>query len=704
MNLKDLKLEYRYRTGRNNLVADFFNPCLMNAVEYRRTAGFFSASSLVSLTRGLESLLNNGGSMKLIVSPILSVEDINAIKSGYEKRDIIEKNCIAEIAKINWDSGAEALAWLIANNKLDIKIALRKNINHQGGIYHEKMGIIKDEQNDYIAFSGSPNESITAHEFNFESIDVDFSWNDIRGVAKEKLNEFNELWNDTTNGLEVIEFSEAAKRKLLQRREYSNEEDFIQSCKNKKIITSPKEKVKEPSIPDFIVLREYQKDAIMNWFENDCRGMFKMATGTGKTITALAATAKLIEAHKAKNRAITIIIVCPYKHLVTQWDKECKNFNIKNIKCFDSRSKWFEQANIESLSLNKEYKYTCLITTNATFSLDSFQAILGKINSDLLFIVDEAHNIGSKKQLNLLPEKANYRLALSATPERWFDEKGTEGIIDYFGKAVIEFGLKEALAAEFLTPYYYYPHLVELTDDERYNYNKISKQLGILFSKKTQTKQDKKNIEMLLIKRSRICASAFNKTKILFQLMKEKGYVNKKHILIYCGDGQVEDEFDDEESIKQTHLVIETLGKEFGMKIHPFTANENMSEREDLKERFSNGDLQALVAIRCLDEGVDIPAIKTAFILASSTNPRQFIQRRGRVLRKSDGKEFAEIYDFIIVPPIENISDDSSFNTERNMFQKELIRINEFAELAENGAQAKGKFLELRKKYNLLGI
>ncbi len=704
MNLRELKLEYRYRTGRNNLINDFFNPCLMNAVEYKRSAGFFSASGLISLTRGLESLLFNGGKMKLVVSPILSAEDINAIKTGYDKREMIEKSCIAQIAKINWNSGIEALAWLIANNRLDIKIALRKDLNHNGGIYHEKMGIIKDKINDYIAFSGSPNESITAHEFNFESIDVDFSWNDIRGVAKEKLDEFDELWNNATDGLEIIEFSEAAKNQLLQIRKYSNEQDFIKTCKDENIISVKlRTENKSPSIPEFINLREYQKDAIRNWFDNSCKGMFKMATGTGKTITALAATVKLIEAYKAKNKPLMIVIVCPYKHLVTQWDNECKNFNIKNIKCFDSKNKWIEHARIETMALtNIEHKYSCLITTNTSFGLPPFQSVLEKVNCDLLFIVDEAHNIGSKRQLKLLPEKANYRLALSATPERWFDEDGTKAIIDFFGKPVIEFGLKEALDNEFLTPYFYHPHLVELTEDESYAYGKISKQIGFIFQKKERTIQDKKLLEILLLKRARICASAYNKTKKLFELMKY--YFYKKNILIYCGDGQVEDEFDEEESIKQTHLVIKTLGNKFDMKVHPFTAKENMTVREDIKQRFSDGELQALIAIRCLDEGVDIPAIETAFILASSTNPRQFIQRRGRVLRKSEGKEFAVIHDFIIIPPSDNYLDETSFTVERNLLKKELIRINEFAQLAKNGSQATGKMLELRKKYDLLGI
>ena len=706
--LSEIRLKYRYRTGKNDLVKDFFEPCLNVARLYRRAVGFFSASSLVTLSRGLKGLLRNNGKIQLIASPILSAEDIEAIKKGYDIRDSLEASCLRQLECLDWSYGVEALAWLISDNRLDIKLAIRSNIDEYGGIYHEKLGIIEDCHGNFITFSGSVNESISAHVYNFESFDVDFSWNDYKGLANEKLSEFNDLWDNKTPGLDIYAFPEAAKMELLKIRKSQSEEEFISRYCNSQALQSQS----FPTIPEKIELRDYQKNAIHNWWKNNGRGIFKMATGTGKTITALAAVVKVIEAYRKNNKPISIIIVCPYKHLVTQWDEECYNFNIETIKCFDTQHRWLEYASIEALSSDSHiHKYSCYISTNTTFALPSFQSIINKISSDILIVADEAHNIGTLKQLQSLPAKASYRLALSATPDRWYDDEGTDALLDYFGKIVIDFGLKEALSPEAncLTPYYYHPHIVDLTENEAYEYIEISQKLGNLMhggiDNASQKNRDKPGlIEMLLLRRARICASAYNKTAKLFELIKEQ-YRNKSHILIYCGDGQVEDEAQDAGTIKQTKLVLKELGKELGMKVHPFTSEESMEEREDIKYRFASGSLQVIVAIRCLDEGVNIPATQTAFILASSTNPRQFIQRRGRVLRKSPDKEYAVIHDFIIAPPgFDLYSNEDTFNIERNLFAKELKRINEFAGLALNGAQAKRSLLDIREKYNLLDI
>ncbi len=705
--LKSLPLKYRYRTGKDNLIRDFFTPCLSVAVNYKRAVGFFSTSCLISLARGMKDFIKNGGVMQVIASPKLSPQDIEAIKKGYSLRDIIEKNCVAVVESLEWSTGTEAIAWLIANKRFDIKIA-KKSQNETLGIYHEKIGIIKDDSGDFITFSGSINESITAHEFNFESFDIDMSWNDIRGLAAEKYQEFEDLWNNKTLGLSIYDFPEAAKQKILEMRKFDSEQEFIEYFDGdpfKKIEFVSIPKTDFPQISSKIKIRDYQKDAIVNWFKNNCKGVFKMATGTGKTITALVAVVKLIEAYRKKNTPLAIIIVCPYRHLVTQWSEECDNFGLRTMKCFSSRHIWLNAATTEALALNcSEHKYSCFITTNATFAKDSFKSTISKISSDILLVVDEAHNVGSSKQIEALPQKAKLRLALSATPERWYDEEGTEALFDYFGKPVIEFGLKEALENGFLTPYNYHPQIVEFTTQESWEYNEISKTLGRLMSKdeSKRTRQENDLIMNLLIKRARIQASAFNKTQRLFELMKD--YLDDSHILIYCGDSYVEDEID-ETTTKQTELVISTLGREMGMKVHSFTAQEGMDLREELKTRFADGDLQVLVAIRCLDEGVDIPATKTAFIIASSTNPRQFIQRRGRVLRnsKDTGKKVANIYDFVVVPSKEDLS-NGAFDVERSLIRKELQRVNEFAELALNRAQAQSKFTELKDRYNLLDI
>lgn len=439
-----------------------------------------------------------------------------------------------------------------------------------------------------------------------------------------------------------------------------------------------------------------------------CRGIFKMATGTGKTKTALSAAIALLEAcrRNPQKPSLAIVIICPYNHLVTQWAEDCESFGIDYLRCFGSRHSWMVQAEqmVTALKIRSdEAKYACFITSNASFAMEPFQNLLASLGNNLLIIADEAHNLGAERQICSLPDHANFRIALSATPERWFDDEGTNAIQEYFGDTVIEFGLKEALDANCLTPYYYYPVIVELTDEEADKYISISEQLSKLYliPEKNRKAATEDKIKKLLLQRARLQASAKNKTVRLFEIIREK-YLKESHLLIYCGDGRVETP--DEENIRQIEYVVKTLGNDLGLKAHPFTSEEKIETRNSIRARFASGDLQALVAIRCLDEGVDIPATKTAFILASSTNPRQFIQRRGRVLRLSPetGKDFAIIYDFIVILP-QHLS-YGDFKTERQLLKKELARVNEFANLARNKHEANAELRDLKKNYNLLDM
>lgn len=715
-SLRDLKIKFCYRSDKDNLVRDFFDPALKLAVEYKRAVGFFSSSALKSLSRGLDGLLSNGGTMKIIASPQLSEEDAKAIDAGYKKReDACSLICSNIIETLDWNLELEVLSWLIAEGRLNIKLALRLN-TARPGIYHEKLGIIKDSEGNFITFSGSANESVSAHEYNFESLDIDKSWDDRRKVTVEKEHNFDALWENRTRGLTVLDFPEAAKLSLIQKRRFDNLGELQNEIEITRhhAETSGKDghvpgSAAIPRVPAWLDLRPYQTSAIENWKNNHCRGIFKMATGTGKTKTALAAAVALYDAcqRAPAQPALAIVIICPYKHLVTQWADDCKNFGLSYLCCFESRESWVHQADQMVTEMNfatGPNKYCCFITTNKSFSMSPFQNLLNSLPSgQLLLIADEAHNL-TDAQISNLPD-ARFRIGLSATPERWFDEDGTKVLQGYFGKTVIEFGLEEALEGHFLTPYDYYPVIVEFTEDEAEEYLKISRQISQLFAV-PEAKRNQQLIESLQLQRARIQASAANKTARLFELIRKK-YLNEKHMLIYCGDGRVERSDEEaEEDIRQIDHVVKTLGNKLNMKVHPFTSEENMETRNDIRARFAVGELQALVAIRCLDEGVDIPATRTAFILASSTNPRQFIQRRGRVLRLSPetGKKFATIYDFIVVLPQKKTLSDSDFGIEQSLLRKELARVNEFANLARNKNVALSSLRELKQTYNLLDM
>lgn len=446
-------------------------------------------------------------------------------------------------------------------------------------------------------------------------------------------------------------------------------------------------------IPAFLDIREYQKEAIKAWFKNNGQGILEMATGTGKTITSLTAAEKLYE----HTKRLALVIVCPYQHLVVQWESDCKKFNLQPILGFESKQKWETELNTKITSFNiGATSLFCLITTNDTFASKPMQASLSKLNSDFMIIADECHHLGASDLRGKLLENSSYRLGLSATPDRWFDDEGSLALKQYFHGVIYTYSLKDAIGP-FLTEYYYYPHIVTLTEEENEQYLELSLKISQLSAINGDLESTGNTyLKTLLLKRARLISKAGNKLLMLKDLLQNQ--TKSTHNIFYCGSS-----IDDGE--RQVEKVVRLLGKELGMKVHPFTSTENKTKRKELLSKFESGLLQGLVAIKCLDEGVDVPATRTAYILASSTNPREFIQRRGRLLRKSSGKKYSYIHDFIVIPrDIERVRSMEStvFNTERRLVKKELARFKEFADLALNSQQARATILEVASQYNLL--
>ncbi len=456
-----------------------------------------------------------------------------------------------------------------------------------------------------------------------------------------------------------------------------------------------------PHIPSWLVLRPYQTQAITNWFKSNGRGTLKMATGSGKTITALSIACELYKQIKLQ----VLLVVCPYRHLVTQWGRECEKFNLQPILAFESVSTWQSQLTTQLYNIHSgAQQFLTIITTNSTLNTDSFQSQLRYLPERTLIIGDEAHNLGASKVEESLPRQVGLRLGLSATPERYYDDDGTQSLLSYFGAVIQpEFTLKDAIAQGALVHYLYYPVLVELTETESIAYSKITQKIGrkLLFKNKEGTNltdiENNEDITHLLMRRARLVGAAENKLNALRELMQRRRETT--HTLFYCGDGSPQ--ADSKSDLSQLRAVTQILGVELNYRITTYTAQTPLSEREKLRRQFESGELQGLVAIKCLDEGVDIPAIQTAVILASSSNPRQFIQRRGRVLRPHPGKERATVFDMIVLPPD---LDRNTLEVERNLLRKELKRFIEFADLADNAGQARIKLLELQKRYGLLSI
>ena len=704
MSLKDISIKTEYRSLLDNVARDFYIPLLSQAISYKRAVGFFSSSVLIEISKGILRLVKNGGKIQLIVSPYLSEEDVQAIRDGYAKRDVIRDALTRSMITPKNEYQSERLnllANLIAQGYLDIKVALTES-DSMMGMYHEKMGIIEDSDGNKVAFSGSMNESANALLSNYETIDVFTSWSNDAERVKSKENSFYSIWNNIEPNITTLIFDEFTDEFV---RKYHRNSVDVQTY------THPNENISKVDVestffktPDDVEFFDYQKDAIAKWVERSCCGIYDMATGAGKTYTALGSLSTL---SRMLNDSLAVIIVAPYQHLVEQWVEDINKFNVKPIIAYSyPGQKWRKQFNDAVIGYNTgAIKHFCVIATNATFATPDFQSILSKFKKNFCFVVDEAHNFGAKKLGALLPKKARYRLALSATIERHRDEAGTELLKSYFGHTpCIKFSLKDAITRGFLTGYYYYPIITYLNDDELEAYNELTYLINKNGGANPEKGEVSKYVEMLLIKRARIIAGCREKVDKLIDVMQK--HRHETHMLVYCGATKYDNpDIQDDEEVRQIDEVIRRLYDDLDMKVRRFTSTESKEEREDIRSSFAAGtDLQAIVAIKCLDEGVNIPAIKTAFILASSTNPKEYIQRRGRVLRRAKGKEFAIIYDFITLPrkldkvPYlhpENIKYDLS------LIRKEFLRMDDFAETARNPSSIDALKEEIQAAYNL---
>lgn len=647
MSLKDLDIKLSYIScGEENIAKSFLVPALKHTKLYRRSVGFFSSGVFGPIIDGIVALSRNGGKIELIASPQLNEEDINAINLGYQKREEIIDNAFSrdflkELESLD-DAKLQLLAALIANNTLDIKIA----VTESSGIYHDKLGILEDFDGNIVVFYGSANESLNGYKNNYEKIRVVKSWVDSDTASiKDECKEFETLWNGTNSFVKVYHYKESAKANILK---------VIETRKN-----SDSSNGSSP-----IKLRDYQKEAISAWVNNDYHGFYVMATGTGKTWTAIYSAKRLVE----KNPAM-IIICAPYKHLVKQWadDVEKAFPEAKLIMVSSENPTWESQISQEII--RKQYKpenQIIIISTIASFKMQRFTNVINKSKEEKLLIVDEAHRFTDRP--DELKEAFRYLLGLSATPFSGTSaQKGLE-LMKWFGGQVFNLPIEEALERGFLVPYNYYPIYVYATEDEEAKFKYHTQKILSCFKNNKCINPD------LLVKslrnRLRVISMAEEKTTRIDEIIGK--ILEKDHFVVYCGDGKL---FDSNYGQELRHIQsIKRVLSAHGFKASQFTATENMAERMELVDAFNKREISALAAIRCLDEGINIPSIKSALILSSNDDYREFVQRRGRILRTYSNKEYANIYDVIVLP-----------NSDMQGWAKiELRRFHEYARLALN--------------------
>jgi superfamily II DNA or RNA helicase len=437
-----------------------------------------------------------------------------------------------------------------------------------------------------------------------------------------------------------------------------------------------------------------------------------MATGTGKTVTALQAASQVAD---AAEDGLLMVIAVPYQHLVDQWAEDLHDFNGDPVYAYQSRRGWQPRLERELLEVNRgERDMSIVVTTHKTLANKPTRQTLGRANVPMMIIGDEVHHLGAPHMQKGLMSEFSFRLGLSATPKRWYDDEGTEALEEFFGGTVFEYGLEKAIEAGVLCEYYYIPHIVELTDEELEVYEHLSGKIGQLMPNSDDEGFDLEahpQLQQILFKRARLIGTAEQKLDVLTDLLSRQS--DPRHTLVYCSDGST----GAEPGIGQRHVDATTdcLRSECGLSVSRFTARESQSEREELLAEFESGEIQVLTSIRCLDEGVDVPATRTAYMLASTSNPRQYVQRRGRILRNHPGKDVAVIHDFITVPDISThpkyLTDDQ-YSSERTLIKKELQRAQTFADAARNHPDADvsgvpttpGSLHDLKQQYNLLTL
>lgn len=669
MSFKNLKIERSYETSidKDRLLNDFYIPVLSNSKNYYRIAGFFSSSSLSVAMRGVEAMVNNGGTIKMLVSPELSEDDYRILKeTSYKNSSILYKDF--KLDDISNNDYLGLFAWMLANDKLELKIVVNKNIRNS--LFHQKIGIMTDNEGNMISFSGSVNETAQAWLNNIEEFKTFKSW--IEGqndYLKDDLEKFVKYWNDEKEHAIVYDIPTALKQEIIKRKpkDIDDLEIMHDYVKHKKTKMSK------------LSLFPHQELAVAEWLKNGKKLLMEMATGTGKTRTALGC---LMELLKTSEPFLTIIAT-PQGTLSRQWKKDVEELKIEvdYQEIIDgSNTKWVSA--LEKIILDFSfglYKSGIIYTTHATCSDKKFIKIIrdNKSNLKILFICDEVHGIGSSKQKNALLPLYDYRIGLSATPERMFDEEGTSLIREYFGRKSFEFTIEQALHTinpvtnkPFLNRYLYKPVFVDLNDKEMDKYKKITQNIIYL---KNQEDYDESDLNKLYTRRAEILKNATYKLNAYENIIRELeadkriqdtiSFVTEKQITsvmsYLASQGIVREKITEEESATKK------------------VTKEGLTERQNIIKNFKEGSCQMLLGLKCLDEGIDIPNARIAIILASSTNPREYIQRVGRVIRQSPNKDISIIYDVIVSP---NDGSESS----RLILEKEGRRANVIAKNAMN--------------------
>ena len=667
MVFRDWEPAAEYFTDVQDVAADFYQPCMRDAIRYDRITGYFSSSVYLVVWAEIVDFAARGGRIRIICSPALSTSDARSITDAYHaltNEELVE-SLLSEYHDLLLDpqlaDPAKALSGLIVDGVVDIRIA---QLSPQAkassrSMFHDKTGLFFDDNGDSIGFRGGINETYLglSPRGNVDSITVWTSWAGGResDLTRSNIERFERLWLDDAHGVDVHEVPSIALEEISR---IAAESDPWQVMAEE--LAAKEHVARQPAPSSSISLRPHQERAIAAWEEAGRIGLLDHATASGKTITAIEAIRReLLDGRRP-------VVVVPSIILLDQWKDDLRqhlrDLRVRTHACSGDHKEWRQ---LLAAWLEPTDEHRIVISTITTAATSRFLGQLQRASSRLFLVFDEAHRLGAPQARQLLSVEAVTRLGLSATPKRAGDPVGTRALLEYFGGIVDTFTLYDALNANppILTQYDYEPRVVGLTDDEQCRWNELSDRIGSLIAQHRTDEEpvgaalQHPGLKRLLIQRARIIKKAQAKTSLARAVLTEHFRPGQRW-LVYCED---QDQLGD--------VVAELLDAELPVtEYHSAMAGDRVATLENFA---INGGV--IVSIRCLDEGVDIPVATHALILASSRNPREFVQRRGRVLRTALGKAYAQIYDAIVVPrpPMESSG--------RSMILGELARASEFA-------------------------
>lgn len=688
MGLSDLDIRPSYETlGDCDPVSEFYIPALAESMEYDRSVGFFSSASLALAARGIAGLIKNEGRMRLVVSPHFSEADLKAIQdAGKDRDDAVEEAMSAAMMDVETLADeierdhVRALGWMLRSGYLDLRIAcvVDGDGNIKGDqLFHQKVGILRDADGMAVSFSGSINETASGWLYNSEEFKVFKNWESGQMTFfQSDEQKFEEIWNNRRSLVRVFEPRGAFCEYLVNEGksfdiEYNSLDRYGAQSKANRVSLFP-----------------YQEEAVQRWRDCDGRLLFEMATGTGKTRTALACLNEVLQ----KERRVVCVIATPQSTLSRQWERELRALSIR----FDSTifadsstgtsTEWARelQENISRILIGRSNSLI-VFTTHASACSSKLVGEIESLPSSVstCLIADEVHGLGAAKQKQALSGRYDYRIGLSATPSRWFDESGTSLIRSFFGDSFV-FSIRSAqntinplTGKPFLCPYRYHLIFTSLTDEESEKYCALSRRIAQLSHSDDPDNQER--LEKLLLERARVKKDAENKLLAFRHLIDSENlaggivFTSPKHI-----------------------CEVESMLGRCGIAAHRYTSKQGtvrkaefggLSEREYILKLFRQGDYEMLIAMKCLDEGIDIPEARVAVLLSSSTNPREYVQRIGRVIRQSPGKEVADIYDFVVEPDWSRLREVGDLQEEKRLFEQEMRRVEDMRINALNSTE-----------------